>query len=463
MAKEIDPRTFYLNEHHELSREQKPTGGRPPQYSGIDWPERSARLSASLSTARKTIARSSDPLKDRHHFLLARPVTELFKSSKNLRKAKDGLILENVSYGEKDSRAFRRLGMDLLQVTENGDAVLHALPERVEQLSSTAGELETAGLREQARWATIDLFEVVPPKLRVDDAWLRELKHGYAADSVVEFQPLLTRREIDELLAALSTFLRRELHEVIRGGGSDFSGRRWIRGLLTPESIRAIARAFYSIQALHSPLRSVAAATQQGRTHRTTPSPPQAIGSPYEISTLPTVAILDTGVPLDHDKLRAYCRGRFADPFSAGSPIGEHGSFVASRVVFGDHDFSQGTSKSAQGTCRFYDAIVAADRDHIEDKSVLEAMRIVVTTAPDVRVFNLSFDNGPLNLLEPARSQQSLILVQDLDNFIFTNDVIVVVSAGNVTPGIIPERRLTRNTIVIHSGRSGLGREVLTP
>ena len=66
-------------------------------------------------------------------------------------------------------------------------------------------------------------------------------------------------------------------------------------------------------------------------------------------------------------------------------------------------------------------------------------MRIVVTTAPDVRVFNLSFDNGPLNLLEPARSQQSLILVQDLDNFIFTNDVIVVVSAGNVTPGIIPE------------------------
>jgi hypothetical protein len=29
--------------------------------------------------------------------------------------------------------------------------------------------------------------------------------------------------------------------------------------------------------------------------------------------------------------------------------------------------------------------------------------------------------------------------VQDLDNFIFTNDVIVVISAGNVLPGIIPE------------------------
>ncbi len=37
MAKDIEPRTFYLNEHHELSREEKPTGGRPSQYAGIDW------------------------------------------------------------------------------------------------------------------------------------------------------------------------------------------------------------------------------------------------------------------------------------------------------------------------------------------------------------------------------------------------------------------------------------------
>ncbi len=96
-------------------------------------------------------------MKDRHHFLLARPVTELLKSSTNVRKAKDGVIHEDVAYGEKDSRAFRRLGMDLLQVTESGEAVVHALPERVEQLNSTARELETAGLREQARWATIDL------------------------------------------------------------------------------------------------------------------------------------------------------------------------------------------------------------------------------------------------------------------------------------------------------------------
>lgn len=273
---------------------------------------------------------------------------------------------------------------------------------------------------------------MVPPQLRVDDAWLRELKQDRTTDTVVEFQPLLTRQEVDELLDALAGLLRRELHELFRGGGSDFSGRRWIRGQLTPESIRAIAKAFYSIQALHSPLLSIAA--QQGR-GRAKLALPRAATPPVDISTLPTVAILDTGVPLDHGKLRAYCRGRFADPLSTGSPVGDHGSFVASRVVFGDHD---GPTNASVAACRFYDAIVASDRDHIEDKSVLEAMRAVVGTAPDVRVFNLSFDNGPINLLETAKLQQSLILVQDLDNFVFTNDVIVVISAGNVRPGIVP-------------------------
>jgi hypothetical protein len=272
MAKDIEPRTFYLNEQHELSREEKPPGGRPPQYTGIDWETRSARLGASLSTVRKTIARSNDPLKDRHYFLLARPVPELSKASTNARKAKDGVIVERTAYGDKDSRAFRRLGMDLLQVSGSGEAVVHALPERFEQLSLTASELAAAGPREQARWATIDFFEVVPPKLRVDDAWLRGLEHGRAADTVVEFQPVLTRREVDELLDALSGLLRRELRELIRGGGSDFSGRRWIRGRLTPESIRAAAKVFYSIQAFHSPLRSVATATLQGRASRTYPA-----------------------------------------------------------------------------------------------------------------------------------------------------------------------------------------------
>lgn len=147
MAKDFEPRTFYLNEQHELSRGEKTPGGQPPKYTGIDWQEKSARLSSSLSRARRTIARSSDPLKDRHYFLLAHPVPELSKTSTNARKAPDGLIVEPTAYGDKDSRTFRRLGVDLLQVTDDGEAVIHARPERLEQLSSTASELGVVGPR----------------------------------------------------------------------------------------------------------------------------------------------------------------------------------------------------------------------------------------------------------------------------------------------------------------------------
>ena len=58
----------------------------------------------------------------------------------------------------------------------------------------------------------------------------------------------------------------------------------------------------------------------------------------------------------------------------------------------------------------------------------------------DVRVFNLSFDSEPLSLLQtqPVKLRERLILAQELDNFIFEYDVIMVVAAGNSEMGISP-------------------------
>jgi len=53
-------------------------------------------------------------------------------------------------------------------------------------------------------------------------------------------------------------------------------------------------------------------------------------------------------------------------------------------------------------------------------------------------VFNMSFDARPLDLIEPVKRAESLALVQDLDNFIFQNDIIAVVSAGNSPLGVVP-------------------------
>lgn len=97
------------------------------------------------------------------------------------------------------------------------------------------------------------------------------------------------------------------------------------------------------------------------------------------------------------------------------------------------------------GRCSYYDAIVAdypdgsGRNDRVYDKIVMEAIRGVRGAAPDVRVFNLSFDHPrPLKEFDSVERTAKRLMVQDLDNFVFASDAIVVVAAGNSQPGVIP-------------------------
>jgi len=119
---------------------------------------------------------------------------------------------------------------------------------------------------------------------------------------------------------------------------------------------------------------------------------------------------------------------------------GDHGSRVASRIVFGDPDFDAGVDEgSLAPSCTFLDVMVGQGPHHVNDKGILPALGAVVATSPDIRVFNMSFgDPDPLNSYAEVNQREKLLLVQDLDNFIFARDVMVVVAAGNTPPGIVP-------------------------
>ena len=64
---------------------------------------------------------------------------------------------------------------ELCSVTDDGRAVVHGDRERVKQLYQRSTSLESLGMREQARWATIDSFETIPLQLRVNADWLKSL------------------------------------------------------------------------------------------------------------------------------------------------------------------------------------------------------------------------------------------------------------------------------------------------
>jgi len=153
------------------------------------------------------------------------------------------------------------------------------------------------------------------------------------------------------------------------------------------------------------------------------------------------IGILDTGVPTDHAVLGKYRRGTYLAPTSPAGRAHPHGSFVSSRIVFGDPDYSAGPpAETPAGSARYYDINISGIRPgEIEDKGVYPALLAVVATAPDVRVFNMSFDTrDPLESIAPVKQFETLSLVQDLDNFIFQNDIVVVIAAGNSEKGIPP-------------------------
>ena len=429
-------RTFYLNEQHELARTEKKGGGAVPKYTGINWATKAETITRSLDRVKTTIERSADPTKENHYFLVAAPVREIAKLSKDKRKADHGTVIEHTDFAEKDSRIFRRLGIDLLSVADDGSAVVHMKPDMIEQLSNTARSLGKLGDREKSRWATIEQFKPVPAELRIDAEWLQELAERQTADAVIEFQPLLARSEIDSLIRAIVSRLAQGMGEAVTGTGADFSGRQWVRGRITPASLKTISQAFYSIQSMHSPLISFAARSSTTKDRGRAPGTLE-----IDASSLPVVGVLDTGVPADHSVLTKYRRGAYNAPTAVGGRTDPHGCFVSSRVVFGDPDYSNGPpAGTPSGTARYYDMNVSGSgAGEIEDKSVFPALQAVVSTAPDVRVFNMSFDSRlPLDAMSPVKRSEALSLVQDLDNFIFQNDILVVVAAGNSRPGVLP-------------------------
>ncbi len=266
---------------------------------------------------------------------------------------------------------------------------------------------------------------------------MNKLSTDELADVVFELQPVLNRTDAERVLGAISNLLSRGAHELLSGTGTDYSGRHWFRGKAKKQTLRKVAREFYSLQAIHPPLFSIELG-KSGAAASASPSLPP----PPNASQLPCVAVVDKGVPEDHPRLRAYRRGRFYLPELPRAAVGHHGSVVASRVVFGDCQ-SQEEALTKVGQCAFYDVMVSdwpMTQHSIDDKRIVSAMAGTRGAAEDVRVFNLSIgDDKSFAEMSGVTADEKRRLARDLDNFVFANDCIVVMAAGNSPVGVVPD------------------------
>lgn len=432
-------KNFFLNERHELPRVERESGGSLLKLAAVDWAARAINLSNSLARVRQRVTRSTDPLRDSRFFFVARPEDSITKESVNQKKAPTGTFEERVNFSGEHNFTFGRLGLDLLSVQDDGVAVVHATPsafERLEQLASQLGDLSR---RDQGKLVALQSFESIPSRYKIDMAWLDSLGSS-PTDAVIELQPLLTRVESDQVARAIAELSANEREGRIRGTGTDFSGRMWLRGQFSKRIVSKIVRQFFSVQSVHHPIFATAAAPAR-ESRRTSPRDAKPVT--VETRNLPVVGVVDTGVPHQHPVLEPFVRGRYLHPDSSGTSLGDHGSRVASRAVFGDVEI--GNEHMLAPECRFLDIQVAESASQINDKIVVDALANVVANYPDVRVFNLSFDNRPLLKSEGVEAQEQRLLSQDLDNFVFARDVVVVVSAGNSDEGAVPTHAYPAN------------------
>lgn len=430
MASKSEPRHFYLNEQHELTRDEREGGGSLPKLAPINWTAKQNVITSSLAKAKSAIENSDDPLRQQRYFLLARPESSIRKLTTDVRKAPSGEFDEIVDYAGKDAKALGRLGLDVISVTDAG-AIVHATPEKLERIETISAHLTDVGPAEQARWAMLSAFDVVPETLRADKEWLDRLSPNEDHEAIIELQPLLTRSEGNIVLTSIAERLRRPQREAIIGSGIDFSGRAWVRVRLGLQTILGIIRGYFSIQSVHGPLASAFVASK-----RVSATASSAMASTATATILPTVGVVDGGVPANHPQLEAFRRGTYIDPGSMGV-LGTHGTFVASRIVYGDP--RDPINDPVPPTCRFLDVVVSRDAASAEDKIISGAVNAAAANYSDVRTFNLSLGNyRPFDSHPTVERTERLLLTQDLDNVVFARDIIVVVAAGNSPQGVVP-------------------------
>lgn len=432
---------FFLNERHELPPE-KGGGGRHQPFLDVDWQRKTVRLTESFERIERRAAASTDPSTKGRFYIVAESVRHVTKAS-SAQDAVDGRKTKEVSFAGEQSQAFDRLGLQLIEVLPNGTATVHALPEQIARMRADLANLPQGNHRQQGQWVNIESFDWVPAGVKFDESWLTEIGTRPAA-AHIKFQPFLTTFDTDAVIRAVEQTLRKFPGNELRGKEAGYRGRFWLRATLSAACVRALAEEFAAIQAIHPPIfAELSSPSETLATSSQLELPAPAVAS----TALPCVGVVDTAVPDLHRLLSGSRRGIVRAPECENAANDDHGSSVASRVVFGDLDFIAHSNILPQPTCSYFEVRAAerrsnANRILIRAESVAAAVSNVINGAPDVRVFNLSFDSerslDALRETAPAYFRQVLKVMEDFDNLAFDEDTLLVVAAGNVKPGNIP-------------------------
>lgn len=294
--------------------------------------------------------------------------------------------------------------------------------------------------------AILENLEEVPPEAKVDPGILdRDITER--VDCVVALYaglPTAEKVAIAEVLGRRLATTASEPSKVLAFG----NGVVLLTAGLTAEEALAVSTEFVTVRSITEDERIVTTrAVRQGAVpNQVTIDPPQ-VDAP--------VAIVDSGINDRSGLLSGLVSRRFEYlPLGAATCDFGHGTFVASRVVFGDGLESQLSNGHLLPICRAIDVAVigkSAQGVLVEptESDIAAALHDVVPrVAGECRVVNLSI--GPPKRVRDGEVSE---LAKVIDYLSHKHDVLFVIAAGNIQRAIAP-----------HPGQFALEKaRVLTP
>lgn len=272
--------------------------------------------------------------------------------------------------------------------------------------------------------SVIEDLRPVPDSEKIDREWLDGPDE--VADCLLLFYSTLTERERAEVLFAVRSYMARRGAEL--GDQRRLSnGVTLVEARLRPSEAREVGGAFSTLRQI-TPDRVFVLPDSW----RISPLPPDISVESPSIHT--AVAVIDTGVSGTCPPMA----GTVADtipflPSSALSAELEHGTFVGSRVVYGDR-LEEGLRRGhLQPICPLVDVpVIGKDGRgrtvNIHEGHLVAAIDSVLPQLPPyARVVNISLGTG-----SPTSDGTVSLIGQLLDKHARERDLVVITTAGNI-------------------------------
>jgi hypothetical protein len=326
----------------------------------------------------------------------------------------------------------RSIGIDVVSFSKTDPTAGIARIES-ERLDDIEGRLleyaRTPDHRGRTYFAGIEDISEIPPQEKIDQALLTasvEMPVSDPADCIVYVQATLSEREQDAILEAVRAF-------TLEADGDFLASHRFRAGFATArvrirvDRLEALGQSFNTVREIR-PNRAffVEDSVPIGRL-------PDSIrvASP-RVST--GVAIVDSGIQPRCAAVSPLVRGSIVSlPPTAVAPRFDHGTFVASRVLYGDSLEVQLARGMLEPSCWLVDVPVFGVTTSGADATIDDHhLAVALDTAlpqlpPDVRTVNLSLGTD-----EPIKDHEYSLVATTLDHLARELNLLIVTTSGNV-------------------------------